>query len=58
MPKQIDSGSSSTAFADALSKLVSASRAEVQKRLEIAPKEPVSKHKRYKYVPAGHPSKP
>lgn len=45
-------------FSDALSKLVSIPRAEMQKRLDSAPKEAVSRHKRYKYVPAERPSKP
>lgn len=39
-------------FAEALSKLVSVPRAEVQKRLSESPKEPISRHKRYKYAPA------
>jgi hypothetical protein len=39
-------------FTEALSKLVSIPRAEIQKRLAKAPKESVSRNKRYKYVPA------
>lgn len=47
-----------TAFAEALSKLVSVPRAEMQRRLNSAPKEPVSKHRRYKYVPEVPSEKP
>jgi len=39
-------------FTEALSKLISVPRVEAQRRLAEAPKEPVSRHKRYKYVPA------
>lgn len=45
-------------FSEALKRLVSVPHAEMQKRIEQAPKEPVSRHKRYKYVPAEHPGKP
>jgi hypothetical protein len=46
------------AFSDALKRLVSVPRAEMQKRIEQAPKESVSRHKRYKYVPAERPNHP
>jgi hypothetical protein len=45
-------------FSEALKRLVSVPRAEIQKRIEQAPKEPASRHKRYKYVPAERPAKP
>jgi len=47
-----ESTSETRAFSEALSKLVSVPRVEMQKRLESATKEAVSRHKRYKYVPA------
>lgn len=43
----------SNAFQEALSRLVSVPRAEMQKRLKEAPPEKVDKHKRFKYVPVG-----
>jgi hypothetical protein len=46
------------AFEEALSKLVSIPRAEMQKRIKTVPEAPVSRHKRYKYVPAKPQSKP
>jgi hypothetical protein len=46
---------SSEAFSEALSKLVSIPRAEMQKRIKTVPEVPVSRHKRYKYVPAKPP---
>jgi len=49
--------SSPQPFAEALKRLVSVPRAEMQKRIEQAPKEPVSRHKRYKYVPVEQPAK-
>ena len=45
-------------FAEALAKIVSLPRAEMQRRLESAPKESVSRNKRYKYVPAKPQTKP
>jgi len=39
-------------FSEALGKLVSVPRAEMQRRLENAPSEKVSKNKKFKYVPA------
>jgi len=56
--KPIDSAGSSIAFTEALSKIASMPRAEIQKRLAESPKESVSRHKRYKYVPAERPAKP
>jgi len=46
------------AFSEALSKIVSIPRAEMQRRIETVPEVPVSRHTRYKYVPAKPPSKP
>jgi hypothetical protein len=40
------------AFSEALSKLVSVSHAEMQRRIKTVPEVPVSRHTRYKYVPA------
>jgi hypothetical protein len=40
------------AFEQALSKLVSIPHAEMQGRIKTVPEVPVSRHKRYKYVPA------
>jgi len=37
-------------FSEALAKLVSVPRAEMQRRLANAPQEKVSKHKKFKYV--------
>jgi hypothetical protein len=51
------SGTKNHGFNEALKRLVSVPRAEMQKRLENAPKESVSRHKRYKYVPAEPPAK-
>ena len=48
----------SQVFSEALNRLVSVPRAEMQKRIAQAPKESVSRHKRYKYVPAERPAKP
>jgi hypothetical protein len=42
----------------ALAQILSVPRAEMQKRIEQAPKESVSRHKRYKYVPGERPAKP
>jgi hypothetical protein len=39
-------------FAEALLKIVSVPRAEMQRRIKTVPEVPVSRHKRYKYVPA------
>lgn len=47
-----------TAFEEALSKIVSIPRAEMQKRIESVPEVPVSRHMRYKYVPSKPPQKP
>jgi hypothetical protein len=47
----------SSAFKEALSRVSSVSRDEMGKRLEQAPKESVSRHKRYKYVPVERPAK-
>ena len=38
------------AFSEALAKIVSIPRAEMQKRIKTVPEVPVSRHKRYKYV--------
>lgn len=46
------------AFSEALSKLVTIPRAEMQKRIKTVPEVPVSRHSRYKYVPAVPPQKP
>lgn len=46
------------AFSEALAKLVSVPRAEMQRRLAEAPQEKVDKHKKFKYVPAESPAKP
>jgi hypothetical protein len=46
------------AFSDALAKLVSVPRTEMQRRLAIAPREPVLKHKKFKYIPADKTVKP
>ena len=46
-----------SAFKEALSRVSSVSRQEMEKLLEQAPKESVSRHKRYKYVPAAQVSK-
>ena len=46
------------AFAEALKRLVTVPRAEVQRRVEQAKPEPSSRHKRYKYVPSEHLAKP
>lgn len=48
--------SAKSTFSEALKRLVSVPRAEMQKRIQQAPKESVSRHKRYKYVPAERPS--
>ena len=45
-------------FSEALKRLVSVPRAEIQKRIEQAPKEAASRHKKYKYVPEDRPAKP
>jgi hypothetical protein len=45
-------------FSDALAKLVSVPRAEMQKRLANAAPEKVAKHKKFKYVPADKAVKP
>jgi hypothetical protein len=42
--------STPTAFEEALSKLVSIPRAEMQRRIKTVPEVPVSRHTRYKYV--------
>jgi hypothetical protein len=42
----------SDAFPEALSKIVSIPRVQMQKRIKTVPEAPVSRHKRYKYVPA------
>ena len=42
----------SEAFYEALSKLVSIPLAEMQKRIKTVPEVPVSRHTRYRYVPA------
>lgn len=44
-------------FTEALAKLVSVPRAEMQKRVENAPLEPFSRHKRFEYVPSERPAK-
>ena len=41
-----------TAFEEALSKIVSIPRAEMQRRIKTVPEVPVSRHNQYKYVPA------
>jgi len=46
------------AFAEALKRLVTVPRSEVQKRVEQAKPEPSSRHTRYKYVPSERPAKP
>jgi hypothetical protein len=46
------------AFSEALSRIVSIPRAEMQRRIKNVPEVPVSRHTRYKYVPARPPSKP
>ena len=46
------------AFAEALKRLVTVPRAEVQKRVEQAKPEPSSRHTRYKYVPEEGHAKP
>jgi len=51
-------GRSPQAFSDALKRLVSVPRAEMQKRIEQAPKESALRHKRYKYVPAERRAEP
>jgi hypothetical protein len=43
---------SPTDFSEALSKIVAIPRAEMQKRIATVPAVPVSRHTRYKYVPA------
>jgi hypothetical protein len=48
----------SNAFQEALSRLTSVSRAEMQKRLKDAPPEKVDKHKRFRYVPNENKVKP
>lgn len=53
-----ESNVSPAPFYEALSKLVSLPRSEAQERLAKAPKESVSRNKRYKYVPAKPPQKP
>jgi hypothetical protein len=40
----------SEAFSEALSKIVSIPRAEMQKRIKTVPEAPVSRRRRYKYV--------
>lgn len=57
LPPQ-DSRQGQTAFSEALSKLVSVSHAEMQKRIKTVPEVPISRHRRYKYVPAKPPQKP
>jgi hypothetical protein len=52
-----DNPTAPKAFSDALAKLVSVPRVEMQKRLANAAPEKVSKHKKYKYVPAETPAK-
>jgi hypothetical protein len=47
-----------SAFKEALARISLVSRDEMEKRLEQSPKEPVSRHKRYKYAPAAQVSKP
>lgn len=49
---------SNNPFTEALAKIAKVPRAEMQKRIEQSPKEPASRHKRYKYVPAERPAKP
>jgi hypothetical protein len=44
-------------FSEALAKLVSVPRVEMQRRLANAPQEKVSKHKKFKYVTAETPAK-
>ena len=53
-----DRNTESASFSDALKRLASVPKAEILKRIEQAPKEPVSRHKRYKYVPAVPAGKP
>jgi hypothetical protein len=48
----------STGFSEALAKLVSVPRAEMQKRLTEARPEKVDKHKRFKYVSSESKVKP
>jgi hypothetical protein len=45
-------------FSEALSKLVSVPRMEMQKRLASAAPEKVSKHKKFKYIEADKSVKP
>jgi hypothetical protein len=42
----------SETFSEALAKIVSLPRAEMQRRIKTVPEVPVSRHKRYKYVPS------
>lgn len=49
---------SPAAFSEALSKIVSIPRTEMQTRLDSSPKESSSKHTRYKYVRAKPPQNP
>ena len=58
MPKNSSSGQVQSPFSEALSKIVSIPRAEMQKRIASVPEVPVSRHRRYKYVPAKPQSKP
>lgn len=52
------SGLENQSFNEALSRLAKVPKAEILRRIEQAPKEPVSRHKRYKYVPAEPAAKP
>lgn len=47
--------STPSAFGEALTKIASIPRAEMQKRIKTVPEVPVSRHTRYKYVPAKPP---
>ena len=53
-----DNSTAPKAFSDALAKLVSVPRVEMQKRLAKAAPEKVSKHKKFKYIPSGKTVKP
>ena len=50
--KPSSSATDNHAFTQALGRVVSVSRAEMQKRIERAKPEPTSLHKRFSYVPS------